>query len=1103
MLHRIRRTENIDLNPRYLESFLVGPLQLSEFSYLNVSYRLYSGFKDKGFDILEVYRNLRKKHDPITSFTKLAHQMKQVKGISREIRALVRSNRNVEAVLADSGISEAAFVNVSMKVRQVLAGKHFDLAAEYRKLRRKLDRFDAFREIMSRVDNIAGRNKKAKALLTPRNIEACLVHCGFNDAHFVHVSYELFNGLAKAKFDLKSEYEQLRTHYSRLVTLLRLIKTLRNHPALSEQTKRLVTARNVEGLLKDLGVKELSYINVSDKIFGKYLKKKFNIKTRYEKLRSQYSILDSFVKLFDEMKQLPGISDDIKTLATERSVEAVLTDLGYGEAAFVARSLRIWQAFEKDGFDIEQEYQTLLKGQSRKELSKALTTIMKQRKGVPQSVRRKLRPSIVELLLFHLGDNFPEVQSSTQRSEMRIVDDYAGIGAGRREAREPHVRPDGRFSFMRTEMRNDGAKMQGDYAERLLKMNPSPETGYQDPDLSTLSFEERTRAPDRIEKFTRPVRIKGLEELLFSYSAEAPEKDLDVLFLGAGLYEMPERVLSQPQLTETIAALVSARKGKLRLTVVDRSPEVLDVATRTDRAKHVTTDDFKYSPRMLKALSAILGPSLRDGNTIISDVSLPESVAVRGFRANFQDIVYGSSEVYLIVASASLIYPFKALGKNKEAYLKMIARMIQALQPGGRFLTEMHAFFPLIPELEWMWDTEDFGEVPDVALLETNVRALEERLLKDFGLVVEIKFHRQVVVVTKLSVSHPPQGNFQSRILSGLGEVEDGLMIFSGKENDKHAGVPPNLEQSTSGSQRREVRALIPSEMSVNDITVRALASDEIRTRLELSKPSDAEINTTATVLLEIHGEAAINRLWEQLKQEAERIILASEGTAFETQVRNLDVLNRWLGAAFARLSADAQNGRALVVMDLPTGSAGEVEADLPNILKIFSGLIKNFIWSSADTGKVDVPQSVRAMLADYGITTVETDPKLAKAATRMGIEKQAKLGVLTLSDSDGLDGLLHKLAASNMVTIKHHGKKKWEDLNPFEKQALLSLKTLFAIELGLNGKLTVAELLKQYNLSEGFTADQDGRSISIDTDHLAALLADEARFARVFGAAA
>jgi hypothetical protein len=151
----------------------------------------------------------------------------------------------------------------------------------------------------------------------------------------------------------------------------------------------------------------------------------------------------------------------------------------------------------------------------------------------------------------------------------------------------------------------------------------------------------------------------------------------------------------------------------------------------------------------------------------------------------------------------------------------------------------------------------------------------------------------------------------------------------------------------------------------------------------------------------------------------------------------------------------------------------------------------------------VDVPQSVRAMLADYGITTVETDPKLAKAATRMGIEKQAKLGVLTLSDSDGLDGLLHKLAASNMVTIKHHGKKKWEDLNPFEKQALLSLKTLFAIELGLNGKLTVAELLKQYNLSEGFTADQDGRSISIDTDHLAALLADEARFARVFGAAA
>ena len=125
VLHKIKGEENVEINPRYLEHFLVNVLSLKLFSYINTSYRLYEGFKARGFDIGAKYLKFRTTLMPLPAFIKLLKGMKKVKGLDAKLKALIQE-RNVEGVLTDLGITEVAYINRSYRLYDRLVKDGYD-----------------------------------------------------------------------------------------------------------------------------------------------------------------------------------------------------------------------------------------------------------------------------------------------------------------------------------------------------------------------------------------------------------------------------------------------------------------------------------------------------------------------------------------------------------------------------------------------------------------------------------------------------------------------------------------------------------------------------------------------------------------------------------------------------------------------------------------------------------------------------------------------------------------------------------------------------------------------------------------------------------------
>jgi len=231
------------------------------------------------------------------------------------------------------------------------------------------------------------------------------------------------------------------------------------------------------------------------------------------------------------------------------------------------------------------------------------------------------------------------------------------------------------------------------YSDTLGSLNPQYHPSYKDPSRLRQLIDGKD-----FSKWTKPERVKGLEELLSAYNSETLGQDsINVILLGAGIRKTPENGYFSTQTQEVFKALKTNRSGRLFMTVVDRSPNVL---------------------------AAVSG--------------IPD---LKGFLGSFEDLNYGDNDVDLIIATNSLYYSYYALHQNKEAYLALILKLIKALKPSGKFLMDQPTLAAAMPGMSInKVDSEKLmAAMPDFAN-ELQVR----------GLKISWRFYKDVVEIRKL-----------------------------------------------------------------------------------------------------------------------------------------------------------------------------------------------------------------------------------------------------------------------------------------------------------------------------------------------------------------
>ena len=324
------------------------------------------------------------------------------------------------------------------------------------------------------------------------------------------------------------------------------------------------------------------------------------------------------------------------------------------------------------------------------------------------------------------------------------------------------------------------------YADRLIELNPflngtSYKTGYVDEVFDdNVDLFSRTVSKDRTIKKTVPMRISGLDELLFSLVRRYGKQDIEAVLLGAGLYEMPDYVFSSPQMIEFLAILSHGSLAKANLTIIDRSQQVLDATMLP--AKYVT-HDIEYTDKMQVALSSLFSGQEKDGNALIFDVIHPENVDAKRIKANFEDLDYGKNEIDLMVTTTALTYVFKRFNDSSRN-IEFFSKLVNALRPNGKLLVDVNSFYGLIPELKLLGSTiyiDSVGPTNREKLIRA-VAKFEQLLLDRFGIDIHMRFFKEVVEVTKLDSKkrNIRKDDMQSRI------IEPTLASNQGVEDDTY-----------------------------------------------------------------------------------------------------------------------------------------------------------------------------------------------------------------------------------------------------------------------------------------------------------------------------
>jgi len=316
------------------------------------------------------------------------------------------------------------------------------------------------------------------------------------------------------------------------------------------------------------------------------------------------------------------------------------------------------------------------------------------------------------------------------------------------------------------------------YRDKLKRLNPRYRLWL----INILEY-SNWRVPTSTE--TYPMREEGLDELLSAYNKETLNQRLEVLMLGAGLLEHPKGVFTSPQTVEVVGHLSSGRAGKLDLTIVDQSRNVLKIATRKNQRyvnasikdhKYVTTPISAPVAEMVKSQRVIAGEN-------ISNVALPSNTIVKGFAGSFEDLTtYGIDQVDLILATNSLGYAYAGLGRDNDAYLELVLRLITALKPKGKLLIDRFFLSPFIPEMA----IDRVGLIineSETERFEVQVEHFEKYIHDYFGVDIRLRFYKKIVEIEKLPASSIVAG---SRIV----DVDTAQLVSQHSDRAMAAGLP-------------------------------------------------------------------------------------------------------------------------------------------------------------------------------------------------------------------------------------------------------------------------------------------------------------------------
>ncbi len=245
------------------------------------------------------------------------------------------------------------------------------------------------------------------------------------------------------------------------------------------------------------------------------------------------------------------------------------------------------------------------------------------------------------------------------------------------------------------------------YKDTLDRLNAQYHPSYTDPSRLKQILDGRD-----FSKMTKPGRVKGLDELLSAYNEETlSQGSMNVVILGAGLRKASNDDFYSPQTTEIVKALKNSRSGKLYVTVVDRSPRVLGAA-----------------------VSGVTGLS--------------------GFLGSFEDLNYGENNVDLMVATNSLYYSYFAMHQNKGLYLSLLIKLLKALKPSGKLLTDQPSLAAAMPGLQ-------ITKI-DFEKLKAGMQGLEKEL-QGRGLPIKWRFYKDVVEIEKLPQADEAMLSFHLR----------------------------------------------------------------------------------------------------------------------------------------------------------------------------------------------------------------------------------------------------------------------------------------------------------------------------------------------------